>query len=48
MRHVTVKDVLTWPVISVGENTCFKDIAGTLVTHAVSALPVLDDDGEAC
>ncbi|GAA1002470.1 hypothetical protein Aple_000560 [Acrocarpospora pleiomorpha] len=45
MRHVTVKDVMTWPVISVVENTCFKDIAGMLLTHAVSALPVLDDDG---
>ena len=45
MHHVTVKDVMTWRVISVGENTCFKDIAEVLLTHAVSALPVVDDDG---
>jgi CBS-domain-containing membrane protein len=41
--HVTVKDVMTWRVISVGENTCFKDIAEVLLTHAVNAIPVLDD-----
>ncbi|MEU4541319.1 CBS domain-containing protein [Streptosporangium sp. NPDC023825] len=45
MRHVTVKDVMTCQVISTGENTCFKDIAETLLTHAVSALPVVNDDG---
>ncbi|MFB9681100.1 CBS domain-containing protein [Streptosporangium vulgare] len=45
MRHVTVKDVMTWKVISTGENTCFKDIAEMLLTHALSALPVVDDDG---
>ena len=45
MRHVTVKDVMTWRVISVGEDTCFKDLAQVLLAHAVSALPVVDDDG---
>ncbi|MFC7641877.1 CBS domain-containing protein [Streptosporangium lutulentum] len=45
MHHVTVKDVMTCRVISVGENTCFKDIVQVLLTHAVSALPVVDDDG---
>ncbi|MEV7007526.1 CBS domain-containing protein [Streptosporangium sp. NPDC051022] len=43
--HVTVKDVMTRRVVSVGEETCFKDIAGTLLAHAVSAVPVLDGDG---
>ncbi|MEU8036355.1 CBS domain-containing protein [Streptosporangium sp. NPDC049078] len=45
MHHLTVKDVMTHKVISVGENTGFKDIAQTLLTHTVSALPVVDDDG---
>jgi CBS domain-containing protein len=45
MHHVTVKDVMTWRVISVGEDACFKDIAEVLHAHAVSALPVVDDDG---
>ncbi|MET8336347.1 CBS domain-containing protein [Streptosporangium canum] len=42
---VNVKDVMTQRVISVGEDACFKDIAALLVTHAVSAVPVLDSDG---
>ncbi|WP_031171698.1 CBS domain-containing protein [Streptosporangium roseum] len=42
---VSVKDVMTQRVISVGEDACFKDIAELLVTHAVSAVPVLDSDG---
>ncbi|MGW3368184.1 CBS domain-containing protein [Streptosporangium canum] len=42
---VNVKDVMTQRVISVGEDACFKDIAELLVTHAVSAVPVLDSDG---
>ena len=45
MHHVAVKDVMTWRVVSVGKETCFKDIAQVLLTHAVSALPVVDDDG---
>ncbi|MFF5113764.1 CBS domain-containing protein [Streptosporangium sp. NPDC000509] len=45
MHHLTVKDVMARKVISVGENTCFKDIAETLLTHTVSALPVVDGDG---
>ncbi|WP_326822817.1 CBS domain-containing protein [Streptosporangium sp. NBC_01756] len=42
---VNVKDVMTQRVISVGENTRFKNIAELLVTHAVSAVPVVDSDG---
>ncbi|ACZ87637.1 CBS domain-containing protein [Streptosporangium roseum] len=42
---VNVKDVMTRRVISVGEDACFKDIAELLITHAVSAVPVLDSDG---
>ncbi|WP_440085904.1 CBS domain-containing protein [Streptosporangium sp. LJ11] len=45
MHHVTVKDVMTCQVISTGENTCFKDITEMLLTHALSALPVVDDEG---
>ncbi|MFF5211078.1 CBS domain-containing protein [Streptosporangium sp. NPDC000396] len=43
--HVTVKDVMTWRVISVGEDTCFKNITELLITHAISAVPVVDGDG---
>lgn len=43
--RITVKDVMTRRVVSVTEDTCFKDIAGILLAHAVSAVPVLDVDG---
>jgi CBS domain-containing protein len=43
--RVTVKDVMTRPVVSVREDTCFKDIVALLLARTVSAVPVLDADG---
>ncbi|MFF5209625.1 CBS domain-containing protein [Streptosporangium sp. NPDC000396] len=43
--HVLVKDVMTRRVISINGNTPFKDIAEALITHAVSAVPVVDGEG---
>ncbi|GAA3519224.1 CBS domain-containing protein [Streptosporangium album] len=42
---VSVGDVMTRRVLSVGEDTRFKDIAEVLVTHAISAVPVVDGAG---
>ena len=39
-----VEDVMTQPVISVAEDACFREIARTLFTHKVSAVPVVDLD----
>ncbi|WP_214110177.1 CBS domain-containing protein [Acrocarpospora catenulata] len=43
--HTTVEQVMSRQVIAVTEDTCFKDIAATLITHGVSAVPVLAKDG---
>lgn len=42
--RVTVNDVMTRRVISVGENACLKEIAEALLSHAVSAVPVVDGE----
>ncbi|MFB4294717.1 CBS domain-containing protein [Nonomuraea sp. ATR24] len=39
----TVADVMTTGVVSVTADTPFKDIAETLIEHAISAVPVVDD-----
>ncbi|MFF4615562.1 CBS domain-containing protein [Nonomuraea jabiensis] len=41
---MTVEDVMTSKVVSVTATTPFKALAETLVSHGVSAVPVLDDD----
>ncbi|TMS00368.1 CBS domain-containing protein [Nonomuraea basaltis] len=41
---MTVEDVMTREVVSVGAATPFKDIAAALVAGGISAVPVLDDD----
>ncbi|GAA3560298.1 CBS domain-containing protein [Nonomuraea rosea] len=41
--RVTVTDVMTTKAISVKADTPFKDIAETLITHGISAVPVVDD-----
>ncbi|WP_084959951.1 CBS domain-containing protein [Thermoactinospora rubra] len=43
--RTTVKDIMTTGVVSVTPRTPFKDVAETLIAHAVSAVPVLDGDG---
>jgi CBS domain-containing protein len=41
----TVKDVMTTEVVVVRRETTFKEMAGVLRRHRVSALPVVDDAG---
>jgi CBS domain-containing protein len=36
---------MTPEVVTVGEQTSFKEIAATMAEHRVNALPVLDEDG---
>jgi CBS domain-containing protein len=43
MRRWTVKDVMTDNVVSVSDNTPYKDIVQLLAQHEVSAVPVVDD-----
>lgn len=43
MRHVTVRDVMTTVVVTVGPTAGFRQIADLLVSRAVSAVPVVDD-----
>jgi CBS domain-containing protein len=45
MRRWLARDVMTRDVITVGELTPYKEIVDVLVTHAVSAVPVLADGG---
>ncbi|GLX99604.1 CBS domain-containing protein [Herbidospora sp. NBRC 101105] len=42
---VTVEEVMTRQVISVREDTCFKDVAAQLFEHRVTTVPVLDAGG---
>ncbi|HEX2498916.1 MAG: CBS domain-containing protein [Actinomycetes bacterium] len=42
MRRVLVRDVMTAPVVTVRENTPFKELVRTLAEHRISAVPVLD------
>jgi len=46
MRAVTVADVMTRDVITVGPAASFKEIVDILVDNGVSAVPVVDDRGE--
>ena len=45
MKPITVKDVMTTRVVSVGKDASFREMAAALREHRVSAFPVLDDDG---
>lgn len=45
VRHTTVRDVMTTGVLSVGPDTPFVEVATTLFSGAVRAVPVLDTDG---
>lgn len=44
-RRTTVAEVMTTPVVSVVPSTPVPDVAATLYTAAVRALPVLDEGG---
>jgi len=40
-----VRDVMTTPVLTVRPDTPLKDVARLLVDHAISGVPVVDEDG---
>lgn len=42
---MTVRDVMTQSVICVRPETPLKEVAGLLIDHKISGLPVVDDDG---
>jgi|HubBroStandDraft_3_1064219.scaffolds.fasta_scaffold363164_1 CBS domain-containing protein len=46
MKSITVKDVMTTRVVSVGKDASFREMAAALREHRVSAFPVVDGDGE--
>ncbi len=46
MKSVTVKEVMTTRVVSVGKDASFREMAIALREHRVSAFPVVDDDGK--
>jgi CBS domain-containing protein len=46
MKSVTVKDVMTTRVVSVGKDASFRAMAVALREHRVSAFPVVDGDGK--
>ncbi len=43
--YVTVNDVMTREVVSVHQDTPFKDIAEALIERGISSVPVVDDAG---
>ncbi|MBX6381892.1 MAG: CBS domain-containing protein [Microbispora sp.] len=43
--HMKVRDVMTCEVASVNGSTPIKDVAEVLITHGVSAAPVVDGEG---
>jgi CBS domain-containing protein len=44
-HHTTVGEVMTREVVTVSEDTPYKQIAQVLAGHRISAVPVLDADG---
>lgn len=46
MGHLRVRDVMTSKVITVDVGTPFKEIARVLAEHRISAVPVLNGDGQ--
>lgn len=45
MRKHTVAEIMTRDVVSVPESAGYKEIVETLANHAVSAVPVVNDEG---
>lgn len=45
VMRATVRDVMTPDVVAVTEETPFRDIADTLISRGISAMPVVDGDG---
>src|SRR3977135_1088491 len=44
-RPMKVKDVMTTNVLTVEEDTSFKDTVELVIEHRVSGVPVVDQDG---
>ncbi|MDF3293612.1 CBS domain-containing protein [Streptomyces silvisoli] len=44
MRHRNVSDLMTTSVITARRDTTFKEIAGLLAEHDITAVPVVDDN----
>ncbi|WP_340384421.1 CBS domain-containing protein [Streptomyces sp. SS7] len=47
MRHRTVSDLMTTPVVKVRRDTGFKELAKLLAEHDITAVPVVDDEEHA-
>ena len=45
MKRLNVADLMCREVVTVNEDTDFQEIADLLVSHAISAVPVVDSDG---
>lgn len=45
MTHRTVRDVMTWDVVTVNEDTPYREIVDLMTGWGVSALPVVDASG---
>ncbi|MEU5266757.1 CBS domain-containing protein [Amycolatopsis sp. NPDC021455] len=43
MRGPQVSDLMTWPVVTAGPGTTFKELVSLLAEHGIAAIPVLDD-----
>ncbi|MDX3189770.1 CBS domain-containing protein [Streptomyces sp. MN03-5084-2B] len=43
MRGPQVSDLMTWPVVSAGPGTTFKELVSLLAEHRIAAIPVLDE-----
>jgi CBS domain-containing protein len=45
MRHATAREIMTSPVITVGPDTPFRNVAAIMLDRGISGVPVVDDDG---
>ncbi|MDS0134749.1 MULTISPECIES: CBS domain-containing protein [unclassified Amycolatopsis] len=43
MRGPQVSDLMTWPVVTAGPGTTFKELVSLLAEHGIAAIPVLDE-----
>lgn len=45
MRHAVAREVMSSPVITVSPDTPFREVVATMLQHAISGLPVVDEKG---
>ncbi|GAB3147654.1 CBS domain-containing protein [Amycolatopsis stemonae] len=43
MRGPLVSDLMTWPVVTAGTGTSFKELVSLLAEHGIAAIPVVDE-----